>query len=266
MIGEAFAKLAIAIGEVQSEGRASISTKPIVVTMGEERLELTPSRHEQSGVASFAKASEAFAKSSGHCCQRRGFTLIEVVVAFALMAIIASVVGLGVARSVRASQLTTSKERIERMLLQAFRFAAVSGHVSDVVIRQGEDGGFEGYLNLWEMNSKNLSTWAQSSVPIGHLSGIESINLNNCSVNKVIFRFFGGHGLSTVYAYDQFQRELAPSDFGFSPENITHRKRELEMILRPTPNENPSEKISLQPYLSSVAHYLPFPDEYLTTG
>ena len=55
--GEAFAKLAIAICEVPAKGRASISTKPIVVTMGEERSKLYPSRHEQSAVASFAKAS-----------------------------------------------------------------------------------------------------------------------------------------------------------------------------------------------------------------
>ena len=54
---EAFAKLATAICEVPAKGRASISTKPIVVTMGEERSELYPSRHEQSAVASCAKAS-----------------------------------------------------------------------------------------------------------------------------------------------------------------------------------------------------------------
>ena len=55
---EAFAKLAIAICEVPAKGRASISTKPIVITMGEERSELCTSRHEQSAVASFAKASQ----------------------------------------------------------------------------------------------------------------------------------------------------------------------------------------------------------------
>ena len=40
---EAFAKLAIAICEVPAKGRASIPTKPIVVTMGEERSKLYPS-------------------------------------------------------------------------------------------------------------------------------------------------------------------------------------------------------------------------------
>ena len=52
---EPFAKLAIC--EVPANGRASISTKPIVVTMGEERSELCHRRHEQSAVASFAKGS-----------------------------------------------------------------------------------------------------------------------------------------------------------------------------------------------------------------
>ena len=37
---EPFAKLAAAICEVPAKGRAPISTKPIVVTMGEERSEL----------------------------------------------------------------------------------------------------------------------------------------------------------------------------------------------------------------------------------
>ena len=55
---EAFAKLEIAICEVPAKGRASISTKPIVVTMGEERSKLCTSRHEQIAVASFAKASK----------------------------------------------------------------------------------------------------------------------------------------------------------------------------------------------------------------
>ena len=57
---EPFAKLATAICEVPAKGRASISTKPIVVTMGEERSELCPRRHEQSAVASFAKASNVY--------------------------------------------------------------------------------------------------------------------------------------------------------------------------------------------------------------
>jgi uncharacterized protein YdeI (BOF family) len=43
---------------VPAKGRAQISTKPIVVTMGEERSELYPRRHEQSAIASFAKASK----------------------------------------------------------------------------------------------------------------------------------------------------------------------------------------------------------------
>ena len=56
-VQEAFAKLATAICEVPAKGRASISTKPIAVAMGEERSELCPRRHEQSAIASFAKAS-----------------------------------------------------------------------------------------------------------------------------------------------------------------------------------------------------------------
>ena len=59
MTPEAFAKLETAICEVPAKGRAPISTKPIVVTMGEERSELTPRRREQSAVSSFAKASSA---------------------------------------------------------------------------------------------------------------------------------------------------------------------------------------------------------------
>ena len=58
LIKEAFAKLAIAICEVPAKVRAPISTKPIVVTMGEERSELELCRHEQIAVASFAKASK----------------------------------------------------------------------------------------------------------------------------------------------------------------------------------------------------------------
>jgi prepilin-type N-terminal cleavage/methylation domain-containing protein len=200
------------------------------------------------------------------CCRKYAFTIIEVLVALALMAIVASGLVLGVTRSLRATQLKTSKERIERMFLQAFRFAAVSGHVGDVVIRREEDGAFEGYVNLWEIDSRRLSILAQKCVSIGRLSGIESISLNNCSVYRATFRFFGGHGLSTVYAYDQYKHELLPSDFGFSPENITHKKRELEMTLRPTKDPTPSEKISLQPYLLSIPHYLPFPDECLVSG
>jgi hypothetical protein len=55
---EAFAKLAIAICEVPAKDRASISTKPIVATMGEERSSSTKSPTSLSAVASFEKASQ----------------------------------------------------------------------------------------------------------------------------------------------------------------------------------------------------------------
>jgi hypothetical protein len=199
-------------------------------------------------------------------CRKHCFTIIELLVALSLMAVIAGGLVLGVTRSVRATQLKTSKERIERMFLQAFRFAAVSGHVGEVVIRREEDGAFEGYINLWEIGSRNITILAQRCVSIGRLSGIESISLNGCPVHRATFRFFGGYGLSTVCAYDQYQRELVPSDFGFSPENLTHKKRELEVVLRHTQNSDNGEKISLHPYLLSIPDHLSFPDEYLTIG
>ena len=202
-----------------------------------------------------------------NCCRRRhSFTIIEVLVALTLMAIIAGVVVLGVKRSLRTTQMKTSKERIERMLLQAFRFSAVSGHVGDVVIQRDATGAFEGYVNLWEKDSVKLCLLAQQNASIGGLAGIESLCLNGYAVEAATFRFFGGHGLTLVRAYDQFRRELSPSDFGFLPENITHRKRELEITLQPTKNPTPSEKISLDQYLLSVPHYIPIPDEYLTIG
>ena len=195
--------------------------------------------------------------------KRHSFTLIEVLVAIALMAIVAGGIVLGIKRSVQATHVKTSKERIERMLLQAFRFAAVSGHVADVVIVQKEEGEFEGYINLWETDSKNLSILAQNCKSIGALPGIQSVGLNDRPINKVIFRFFGGHGLSIVHAYDSSERELAPGEFGFLPETAGQKKIELEISLRTTENQDPSAKISLHPYLLSIPRHLPFPDEYL---
>jgi prepilin-type N-terminal cleavage/methylation domain-containing protein len=195
--------------------------------------------------------------------KRHSFTLIEVLVAIALMAIVASGIALGINRSVQASHAKTSKERIERMLLQSFRFAAVSGHVADVVIVQKEGENFEGYINLWETDSKNLSILAQNCKSIGALSGIQSIDLNDRSINKAVFRFFGCHGLCAVHAYDGSERELAPAEFGFSPEAAGQKNTDLEIRLRTKENQDPFAKISLQPYLLSVPRHLPFPDEYL---
>lgn len=198
--------------------------------------------------------------------RKAAFTVIEVLVAVSLMAIVAGAVALGVQRSVRAAHLKTSKERIERLMLQAFRFSAVSGHVGDVVIFRAKDGTYQGHVNFWEADTGQVSLLTRSCESIGSLSGISSLSLNGCTVHKAVFRFFGGHGLSTVYAYDQYDRALAPSDFGFSSEETTHRKRELEMILFPTKNPTSGEKISLDPYLLSLPHSLPFPNEYLASG
>ena len=56
---EAFAKLAIAICEAPTKGRASISTKPVVVSTGEERSKLVLRADTNlSAVASLAKASK----------------------------------------------------------------------------------------------------------------------------------------------------------------------------------------------------------------
>ena len=181
-----------------------------------------------------------------------------------LMAVVAGTLVLGITRSLRSTHLKTSKEHIERMLLQAFRFAAVSGHVGDVVITQSEDGTWNGYINLWEIDSRTLRILGRTCTSIGQLAGIDGVCLNGCSVHKATFRFFGSHGLSTVYAKDQHDRELDTSDFGFSPENITHKERELEISLLPTKNPNPSEKISLKSYLLSIVHYPSFPNEYLS--
>lgn len=199
-------------------------------------------------------------------CQKHGFTIVEVLVAIILMSVVGGVLVLGVQRSLRATHLKTSKERIERMLLQAFRFASVSGHVGDVVIRREEDGTFEGYINLWEVEATSLCLLAQKCESIGHLSGIHTMCLNDKFVHKAIFRFFGGHGLSTVYAYDTSDREVDPASFGFSQEKTSHKNKELEITIQSTQDRNPSEKISLDTYLLSIPHHLSFPDEYLING
>lgn len=200
-------------------------------------------------------------KSRRYC-----FTLIETLVAFSLLAIVLGAVVLGITRSVRATQLQTSKERLDRMLLQAFRFSSISGHVGDVVLCLSEDGNgeWEGYVNLWEMDARTLSLLAQQCKAIGHLPGITTLQLNGRKVHKAIFRFFGGHGLSAVYAFDEYGSELTPSDFGFSSEVFTHSQRELEITLQPT-RESTGETLSLKKYILSTPHYLQFPDEYLST-
>ena len=54
---EAFAKLAtFEAAKGAAKGRAPISTKPIMVTMGEERSEQTPSRHELKRGRQFCKS------------------------------------------------------------------------------------------------------------------------------------------------------------------------------------------------------------------
>ena len=178
------------------------------------------------------------------------------------MAVVAGSLFLGISRSLRSTQLATSKQRLERMMLQAFRFSAVSGHVGDVVLEQKEGGVWEGYLNLWEFDARGLRLLAQNCVPIGSLRGIESIALNDREVHAVRFRFFGGHGLSAVYAHDQFGREMPATELRFAqaPAQV---EQELDMTLRSSPNSSSCEKISLKPYLLSTPHHRPFPDEYL---
>ena len=198
--------------------------------------------------------------------QKHSFTVIELLIAIILISVIGGVFVLGVQRSLRATQLKTSKERIDRMLLQAFRFASVSGHVGDVVIRRDEHGSFEGYMNLWELEATSLCLLAQKCEPIGHLSGVYSLYLNDKSVHKVIFRFFGGHGLSTIYANDEIDQEIDPARFGFSQERNLHKKPELDVTIQSTNGKTPSETISLDTYLLDIPHHLSFPDEYLING
>ena len=194
--------------------------------------------------------------------RRQCFTLVEVLVAFSVIAIAAGALLFGISKSVRSTQLATSKQRIERMLLQAFRFSAVSGHVGDVVIEKKEEGGWEGSLNLWEIDSKGLGILARKCSAIGSLGGIESVSLNDRDVHSLTFRFFGGHGLSAIYAYDQYGGDCSPMNFR-STSQSTHIEQELEISLRPTVNPTPKETISLTPYLLSIPRHLPFPNEYL---
>ncbi len=198
--------------------------------------------------------------------RKASFTIIEVLIALCLLAIVAGAIALGIQRSVQATQLKTSKERLERLFLQAFRFSAVSGHVGEVVVRKRSDGMFEGYVNLWGQGTQSVSLIAQSCGPIGQLAGIDAIAFNGRTIHKAVFRFFGGHGLSSVCVYDQDDRKAANIEFDCAAADDSPMSRDLDMIVRPTKDPTTPEIISLKPYLLSVPHHLPFPNEYLTNG
>ena len=195
---------------------------------------------------------------------RRSFSLIEVVVALLILGVAAGALLFGIDRSIRAVRFQSSKERLERLFLQAFRFSSISGHVSDVIISKNPDG-WVGELALWGESASSLPILVRNCESIGKLSGIHSILLNGCEVNSVSFRFFGSHGLVAVCAYDRFERELAPEDFRFARDSA-HAEPELVLSLYPTPNPAPVESLSLKSYFLTAPHYPPFPNEYTQTS
>jgi type II secretory pathway pseudopilin PulG len=204
-------------------------------------------------------------KTPGKRIRRRSFTLLEILIAFSVIATIAGVLVHGIVKSVRVTQLQTAKQRIEQMLLHAYRFATVSGHVGDVIVEKTEEGEWEGHLNLWEIDARGLSILAKKCSPIGHLSSINSLSINDRSVHSATFRFFGGHGLSAVYARDENEREMSVADFQFEPCTMTHREQQLTISVRSATQAGPVESISCEPFLRSVPRYRPFPDEILQT-
>ena len=194
---------------------------------------------------------------------RRSFSLIEVVVALSILAITAGVLLFGLGRSIRAIQTQTSRERLERLFLQAFRFSSVSGHVSDVIISKGPDG-WVGELALWGQDSSNTHILARTCESIGQLSGIHSMFLNDCEIESASFRFFGSHGLLTVCAYDRYERELSSTDIRFSRDSGSSTP-ELVLTICPTPNPTSAEAISLKSYFMTTPQHPPFPNEYTQT-
>ena len=196
---------------------------------------------------------------------RRSLTLIEVVLAFLVLAITAGALLLGLNRSIQAVRTQSSKERLERLFLQAFRFASISGHVSDVIISKESDG-WVGSLTLWDDNSTNIHLLARNCEAIGQLGGIYSILLNDCEIQSASFRFFGGHGLTNVCAHDQFGREMAPADFRFVRDAYSTAEPELILSIHATANSPLVETISLKPYFMTAPRHPPFPNEYIQTS
>jgi type II secretory pathway pseudopilin PulG len=192
---------------------------------------------------------------------RRSFTLIEIVVAFSVLAIAAGALIFGLNRSIRAVKTQCSKERLERLFLQAFRFSSISGHVSDVLISK-EPEGWVASLTLWENTSKEVHKLAQKSKNMGQLGGIHSILINDCEVQSASFRFFGGHGLLTVCANDQFDKELSSVDLRFLRDAHSNIEPELIVSIHPTPDSTHVETISLKPYFMTTPSHPTFPSEY----
>lgn len=192
---------------------------------------------------------------------RRSFTLIEVVVAFSILAMTMGALLFGLSRSIQAVRTQSSKERLERLFLQAFRFSSISGHVSDVIISKNSDG-WAGSLTLWDNNATNIHLLARHCESIGQLGGIHSILLNDCEIQSATFRFFGGHGLTSVCAVDQYGRELPPADFRFVRDAYSNAEPELILSIHPTQNSTLVETVSLKTYFMTAPRHPPFPNEY----
>lgn len=192
---------------------------------------------------------------------RRSFTLIEVIVAISLLAVIAGVLVWGVGRSVGAMRTQSSKNRLENLFLQAFRFSSISGHACDVIICQYREG-WRGSLSLWENSASNIHLLNRSGTSIGQLGGVQRILLNDCEVQSATFRFFGGHGLTLIYAQDQFGREIPPAAFRFVRDSNSPVEPELVLSMYPSNNPTPVETISLKPYCMTVPRHPQFPNDY----
>lgn len=190
------------------------------------------------------------------------FTLVEILVALVIISVIAGSLVLGIGRSIQSVRARTSKERLERLFQQAFRFSSVSGHISDVIITKGPNG-WEGALSLWENTASDTLLFARSCHSISQLSGTETICLNDLEFHGAIFRFFGGHGLSHIEAFDASGRTTYASDLQTIEDNLADRQPEVTITLRPSNHSTVSEQVSMDPYLKTVPHPLPFPNEFL---
>ena len=196
---------------------------------------------------------------------RRSFSLIELIVAVLILALAASGLFLGLHRSIRTVRIQSSKERLEQLFMQAFRFSSISGHVSDVIISKRPDGWI-GELTLWGKDSSDITLLARNCEAISRLPGVLSAALNGREISGASFRFFGSHGLVAVCAFDQYGEGLSEEEVRFFRDVAASRvEPELVLTLFPTPNPTPVEELSLKAYFITALYHPPFPNELIQT-
>ncbi len=195
-------------------------------------------------------------------------SLVEVIIALVILsATIGGLVLSGADRN-KKSQFTHSRDRIQHLCHQAYRFSAMNIHVTTVVLHKNDDNQWEAYLSLWG-DSDTMLRVTQNCKQLKDLKWVQNVLVDGQSVSELELQFFGHEGLSGVYAKNAWGSHLPEFDLIHAPgrtkpqiPQITFEAPFSEIDPLTKRNTKAKRALDLERFAIAATDYPPFPNEY----